>query len=185
MLERIEAVKATGYADEVIIEDYIDQKIDDIQKYDVDIFVISSDWEGKFDYLKEFCKVVYLPRTKGISSTMLRAESTINLKIEIIGCWRMAKRFTVESAVVSSVDVVTAFDIVKSITYEYSKLYKRIDICTSCKELFSKVDAVYISTSHLIHYQLIKDAIVYNKHVLCETPMVLNSIQAKELFYIS
>ena len=58
VLERVEAVKATGYADQIIIEDYVGQKIDDIQKYDVDIFAIGSDWEGKFDYLNEFCKVV-------------------------------------------------------------------------------------------------------------------------------
>ena len=72
VLERVEAVKATGYADEVIIEDYLGQKIDDIQRYNVDIFAIGSDWEGKFDYLNEYCKVVYLPRTEGISSTQLR-----------------------------------------------------------------------------------------------------------------
>ena len=54
VLERVEAVKATGYADEVIIEDYLGQKIDDIQKYDVDIFAIGSDWLGKFDYLNEY-----------------------------------------------------------------------------------------------------------------------------------
>lgn len=54
VLERIEAVKETGYADEIIIEDYVGQKIDDIQKYNADIFAIGSDWKGKFDYLKEF-----------------------------------------------------------------------------------------------------------------------------------
>ena len=69
VLERVEAVKATGYADEIVIEDYVGQKIDDIQKYDVDIFAIGSDWEGKFDYLKEYCQVVYLPRTPEISSS--------------------------------------------------------------------------------------------------------------------
>ena len=74
VLERVEAVKATGYADEVIIEDYVGQKIDDIQKYNVDIFAVGSDWEGTFDYLNEFTKVVYLPRTEGISSTILRYE---------------------------------------------------------------------------------------------------------------
>lgn len=63
VLERVEAVKATGYADKIIIEDYVGQKIDDIQKYDVDIFAIGSDWEGKFDYLNEFCQVDYQPRT--------------------------------------------------------------------------------------------------------------------------
>ena len=90
VLERVEAVKATGYADEVIIEDYIGQKIDDIQKYNIDVFAIGSDWEGKFDYLKEYCDVVYLPRTEGISSTQLRAELTDDITLGIIGCGRVA-----------------------------------------------------------------------------------------------
>lgn len=70
--ERISAVQATGYADEIITEDYAGQKIDDIVRYNVDVFVLGSDWAGKCDYLKEYCEVVYLPRTEGISSTMLR-----------------------------------------------------------------------------------------------------------------
>ena len=71
VLERVEAVRKTGYADEIIIEDYVGQKIDDIQKYNIDIFTVGSDWVGKFDYLNEFCKVVYLPRTEGVSSTQI------------------------------------------------------------------------------------------------------------------
>ena len=85
VLERVEAVKTTGYADEVIIEDYLGQKIDDIQRYDVNIFAIGSDWEGKFDYLNEYCKVVYLPRTEGISSTMLREQSEEVYSIGVVG----------------------------------------------------------------------------------------------------
>ena len=72
VLERVEAVKATGYADEVIIEDYLGQKIDDIQKYNVDIFIMGDDWKGKFDFLKPYCEVVYLPRTQCISTTELK-----------------------------------------------------------------------------------------------------------------
>ena len=79
VFERIEAVRATGLADEIIIEDYLGQKVEDIQKYGVDIFAIGSDWEGHFDYLKDYCEVVYLPRTHGISSTFLREKlDTIN-----------------------------------------------------------------------------------------------------------
>ena len=92
VLERVEAVKATGIADEIIIEDYVGQKIDDIQKYGVDIFTVGSDWEGKFDYLNEYCKVVYLPRTEGISSTMLREESQEVVKLGIVGMGRVGKR---------------------------------------------------------------------------------------------
>ena len=109
VLERVEAVKATGYADEIIIEDYVGQKIDDIQKYNVDIFAIGSDWEGKFDYLNEFAQVVYLPRTEGISSTMLRAEITTDVRIGIIGCGRVAKRFPIEASVVNGVKIVSVY----------------------------------------------------------------------------
>ena len=72
LMERVEAVKATGIADEVIIEEYEGQKIDDIRRYGVDIFTVGSDWVGKFDYLNEYCQVIYLPRTEGVSSTELR-----------------------------------------------------------------------------------------------------------------
>ena len=123
VLERVEAVKATGYADKIIIEDYVGQKIDDIQKYNVDIFAIGSDWEGKFDYLNEFCKVVYLPRTQGISSTMLRAESQDEVKVGIIGCGRVANRFPSEARVVSGVNVCAAYDIDESKSMAYAAKY--------------------------------------------------------------
>ena len=110
VLERVEAVKATGYADEIIIEDYLGQKIDDIQRYNVDIFAIGSDWEGKFDYLNEYCKVIYLPRTEGISSTMLREQTEKIFRIGIVGTGRIAKRFIPESKVVNSVQVTAVFD---------------------------------------------------------------------------
>ena len=69
LMERIEAVRATGLADKIIVEEYEGQKIDDIRRYDVDIFTVGSDWIGKFDYLKEYCRVVYLERTEGVSSS--------------------------------------------------------------------------------------------------------------------
>ena len=70
--ERIAAVRATGIADKIIVEEYEGQKIDDIKKYGVDIFTVGSDWVGKFDYLGEYCTVKYLERTQGVSSTDLR-----------------------------------------------------------------------------------------------------------------
>ena len=74
LTERIENIRKTGLADEIIVEEYVGQKIDDIKRYDVDIFAIGSDLEGTFDYLKEYCEVVYLPRTEGISSTQIRCQ---------------------------------------------------------------------------------------------------------------
>lgn len=87
LMERVEAVKATGIADKIIIEEYEGQKIDDIKKYNVDIFTVGSDWTGYFDYLKSYCKVVYLQRTEGVSSSKIREEKrTVRLGLwEILG----------------------------------------------------------------------------------------------------
>ena len=71
-MERVEGVRATGLADEIIAEEYEGQKIDDIKRYGVDIFAIGSDWKGKFDFLKDYCEVVYLPRTPEISTTQIK-----------------------------------------------------------------------------------------------------------------
>ena len=182
VLERVEAVRQTGYADEIVIEDYIGQKIDDIQKYNVDIFAIGSDWEGKFDYLNEFAEVVYLPRTEGISSTMLRAESTTDVKVGIIGCGRVAHRFPSEADVVNGVKIVATYDTDMDSARNLAASVEGAKACSSPEELYEAVDAVYIATPHLTHYQYIKDAINAGKHVLCETPMVLESAQATELF---
>lgn len=185
VLERVEAVRATGLADKIIIEDYVGQKIDDIQKYDVDIFAIGSDWEGKFDYLNEFCEVVYLPRTEGISSTMLREESQEIVRMGIIGCGRVARRFPSEASVVSGVSVTAVFDSERSHSDSLSKNLGNVKVCDNLQELFDCVDAVYIATPHLAHYENIKAALDAKKHVLCETPMVLNGNEAKELYKIA
>src|SRR5690554_3652386 len=84
-LERIEDIRRTRIAEEIIIEEYEGQKIDNILKYNVDIFAIGSNWKGKFDYLNEFCEVVYLDRTKGVSSTMLRGQTQKIINVGIIG----------------------------------------------------------------------------------------------------
>lgn len=182
VLERVEAVKATGFADEVIIEDYVGQKIDDIQKYNIDIFAIGSDWEGHFDYLNEFTKVVYLPRTQGISSTMLRAETTTDVKVGVIGCGRVATRFPFEADVVNGITITACYDSNPSAMNNFASTYKSVSVCTSYEEMLSEVDAVYVATPHLQHYDCIKTALNEGKHVLCETPMVLKGAQAKELF---
>ena len=58
----------------VISEKNWEQKIDDIKKYDIDIFAMGDDWKGKFDFLKDYCEVIYLPRTQNISTTELKKE---------------------------------------------------------------------------------------------------------------
>ena len=70
--ERKEILESIRYVDKVIKESNWEQKVDDIIKYNIDVFVIGDDWEGKFDFLKEYCEVVYLPRTPDISTTQIK-----------------------------------------------------------------------------------------------------------------
>ena len=183
VLERVEAVKATGFVDQVVIEDYVGQKIDDILKYDVDIFAIGSDWEGKFDYLKEYCEVVYLPRTEGVSSTMLRAESQQVISLGVVGCGRIAQRFVSEISKVDAVRLTAVYDTSRSAAEAIVE--DGCYVCDSFEELVERVDAVYIATPHLAHYAQAKYALEHNRHVLCETPMVLRKEQAEELFALA
>ncbi|TGB00131.1 glycerol-3-phosphate cytidylyltransferase [Sporolactobacillus shoreae] len=67
-------LEAVRYVDLVIPENNWEQKIDDVKKYDVDVFVMGDDWKGKFDFLKDYCEVVYLPRTVGISTTKIKQD---------------------------------------------------------------------------------------------------------------
>jgi glycerol-3-phosphate cytidylyltransferase len=70
--DRREILGAIRYVDEVIPEDSWEQKRSDIQKYEVDVFVMGDDWAGKFDDLRDLCEVVYLSRTERISSTYIK-----------------------------------------------------------------------------------------------------------------
>lgn len=73
-------LEAIRYVDEVIPENTWDQKTEDVKKYNIDVFVMGDDWKGKFDYLKEYCDVVYLPRTLDISTTMVKEKLKVNSK---------------------------------------------------------------------------------------------------------
>lgn len=70
--KRKELLESIKYVDLVIEEGSWEQKIDDIKEFKIDIFVIGDDWEGQFDYLKEYCEVAYLKRTSEISSTAIK-----------------------------------------------------------------------------------------------------------------
>ncbi|MBQ9636532.1 MAG: Gfo/Idh/MocA family oxidoreductase [Prevotella sp.] len=185
VLERVEAVRATGLADKIVIEDYVGQKIDDIQKYDVDIFTVGSDWEGYFDYLREYCEVVYLPRTEGISSTMLREGQREVVRIGIAGAGRIARRFVPETHFVDAVEVTGVYDVVPEQAYQLAQQNQLSHIYESYEAMVADVDAVYIATPHLCHYEQARYALQQGRHVLCETPMVLSGDEARELYQVA
>lgn len=179
LIERIEAVKATGLADKIIIEEYEGQKIDDIKKYDVDIFTVGSDWIGKFDYLNEYCEVVYLERTKGISSSELREEKRA-IHLGLVGNSAFLNKIKDEAEYVNGLQITSLCTDNLDIMSEH---LKNVSFITNAySKLLANVDAVYIRSLPNEHYDQIKQALNMGKHVLCESPLTLDEQQSKELF---
>lgn len=182
LMERIESVRATGLADEIIVEEYEGQKIDDIKRYGVDIFTVGSDWKGYFDYLNEFCKVVYLDRTEGVSSSEIRAEKRV-LRLGLVGNSTLINKYEKECHFVNGVSVsgvCTTDDI--DLSDEIKDQYLITD---SLDKLLEVSDAVYIVSHPTKHYEQIKKALLANKHVLCESPIVISVREFEELCQIA
>ena len=164
LMKRVEAVKSLGIADEIIVEEYEGQKIDDIRRLGVDIFTVGSDWEGHFDYLKEYCKVVYLPRTEGVSSSEIRAERRM-VRLGIYGSGRVAEKYRTECGFVNGLECSG----MASSDEEYV-------------EHLGKCDAIYIQTHPRDHVRHIRLALEAGKHVLCESPIALSAVDCKAMF---
>ena len=179
LMERVESVRATGLADEIIIEEYEGQKIDDIKRYDIDIFTVGSDWVGKFDYLNEFCEVVYLDRTKGVSSTELRTDE-LNFKFGIVGETHIATKFYRESKYVNGIQLTGICSKEKDHLASFEG--EGLLLTDNFEELLEEVDAIFDISHPSKHYRHIKTALNKGKHVLCEAPIALDPDQAKELF---
>ena len=178
LIERIEAVRATGIADEIIIEEYEGQKIDDICRYGVDIFTVGSDWVGKFDYLNEYCKVVYLPRTEGVSSSDLRSEEA-HIWMGLVGCSSFLNKVEEESHYVNGLET-TGFCATNRDYFHENVL--NLPIATdNYGELLENIDAIFIKANPEEHFKLIKTALMNGKHVLCESPIAMSTIDGKNL----
>lgn len=183
LMKRIEAVKATGIADEIIIEEYEGQKIDDIKKYNVDIFTVGSDWVGYFDYLLEYCQVVYLPRTEGVSSSEIRNEKRAK-KVGLVGDAHFLNKVWKESKSVNGLKISALYTNKPDVMSKQA--LGEIELITDNFEKFiSEVDAVYIRSLPQNHYSHIKEALINGKHVLCESPLTLSKNQSEELFELA
>ena len=181
LMTRIENVKKTGFADEIIIEETVGQKFSDIKKYNIDIFTVGSDWVGKFDYINDYCKVVYLERTKNISSTMLREQKRHIQRIGIIGTGRIANRFVLEAKNVSGINVQSVYNPHPNSAAKFSEKWD-INPYSDLEKFYQDVDIIYIASPHETHYEYIKASLENGKHVLCEKPMVLKKSEAEEVF---
>ncbi len=176
LMERIEAVRQTGLVDEIIVEEYEGQKIDDIKRLEVDIFAIGSDWLGKFDYLEEFCKVVYLERTQGVSSSELRAEKR-EIRLGLVGEISLLNKYERESHYVNGLKITgvcSEYDDFLSPTLK--KIRKE-----NFEALLEDCDALYLTSQPKEHYPQIRYALEYKKHILCKSPITIDTKQWVEL----
>ena len=180
--KRIENVRQSGFADEIIVEDHLGQKVEDVQKYGIDIFAVGSDWHGAFEYMKQFCEVVYLERTKNVSSTMLRLRNHPIVRIGVIGTGRIAERFVPEAKYVSGVIVSCAYNPHPGRAKAFSDKFELELGTDNMEEFWDHVDAVYIASPHEFHYGYAREALLREKHVLCEKPIAFSQKEAKELF---
>lgn len=182
--DRLTAVKDTGIADSVIVEEYRGQKISDIREFGVDIFAIGSDWEGKFDYLKQYCDVVYLPRTQGISSTELRASRQDDIALGCIGIDYISERLIKESQHVAGMECCSVFPL-------EGQSMEGMEVCRSSKiydnliDLFSAVDAVYINVPIKWRSHYVRAALESDCHVICESPLFLSRAEGEELLSLA
>jgi len=185
LMRRIDNVRNTGFVDEIVIETHEGQKIEDIQKYDVNIFVLGSDWRGKFDYLSEYCEVIYAERTKDISSTDLRMQRRGVVRLGVAGTGRIAGRTMEELKYVSGVIPTAVYNPRMLSANNFASDYEIRASYDDYDCFLRDVDAVYIASPHEAHYTQTKQALLAGKHVLCEKPMVLCGSEARELFALA
>lgn len=180
LMTRIENVKKTGFADKIVVEEYFGQKIDDIKKYGVQVFTVGSDWDGYFDYLREYCQVIYLERTKGISSTQIRNSHSIRLGI--VGNEKILDRFIDEIKYVSGVDIIGAYAPEDGVDSQYkSAKFNTLSNYSTYEEMLNSVDAVYINSPLSMRPALMEKALLCGKHVLTEFPFCTDYEKSKFL----
>ena len=182
---RMDNVWKTGFADEIIVEDHEGQKVEDIQKYGIDIFTLGSDWVGRFDYLRQYCEVIYLPRTVGISSTELREKGNKIVRLGIIGTGRIAPRFLKETSFVSGIEVTCAYNPEKDSASAFEQEYQVKTLTEDFEAFLEDVDAVYVASPNETHSGYVRKALEAGKHVLCEKPMTFTYAEAVELYELA
>ena len=181
LIKRIENVRRTGLADEIIIEEYQGQKVNDIIKYDIDVLVIGSDWRGKFDYLKNYCEVVYLERTKNISSTQLRDEGKL-FNIGIVTDNDQDNDMVAETKFVSGLHVESVYSETEETAEKFCDKYELDSYWTDYDRFLEEVDIVYIKCKQSRRAEYIECAIEKDKYVISDTPMALSPDRLQRLF---
>lgn len=182
---RIENVRKTGFADEIIIEEFQGQKILDVQKYNIDVLVIGSDWYGKFEYLKPYCQVVYLERTKNISSTQLRQKEFF-LQFGIITESLDDHDIVLETKYISGIHLDRVYSEKVDVSEEFSQKYELNSAYSALSPFLNGIDAVFINLKDSsIRYRYIKSVLQAGKHVFCHFPSDMHEEQLVELIELA
>ena len=181
LVKRIENVKNSGFADKIIVEEYLGQKIQHILQYNVDVLVVGSDWKGKFDHMRKYCEVVYLERTKDISSTMLRETGDI-YKLGIVTDNESDDDMVLESKYVSGIHVESVYSDNEKTAEEFCSTFELDNYYTDYSKFLESVDVIYINTEKEKKYELIKAAL-HNSKVVISSPVIADTVdKIKELY---
>lgn len=181
---RIENVRKTGFADKIIVEEYLGQKIHDIAKYNVDILVIGSDWRGKFDHLNKYCEVRYLERTKNISSTQLRDEMG-TLRYGIVTDSLLDNGNVTEPKHVSGIHVECVYSRSPDVAREFCQKHELNHGYTDFDDFLNDTDIVYIKTVRKERAEYVRRALAAGRHVICDAPETLDPNEHRELMNLA
>ena len=154
--------------DEIIVEEYLGQKISDIIKYDIDTFVIGDDWKGKFDHLSRYCEMVYLERTKNISSTKLREENFTKYNIGIITDQTDDNQIVKEAKLVSGFEVTSVYSEDMKCAEKMQEKYGLEASYNDLNSFYEDIQVVYIRTALDKRYEMIIKSLDAGKHVICD-----------------
>lgn len=172
---RIENVRKTGFADKIIVEEYLGQKIQDIIKYNIDVFIIGSDWKGKFDHLSKYCQVLYLERTKDISSTQLREKRLNIYRLGIATDQDLSNPdFVNDIHVVSGIHVESVFAEDVDLAGEICDQYELSQAFDDFQAFLEDVDVVFLMIDLKKREAYIRQALLAGKHVISDVPYSLD-----------
>ncbi len=179
---RIEKVSETGFADKIIVEEYLGQKIQDILQYHVDVLVVGSDWIGKFDHMRKYCEVVYLERTKDISSTLLRETAGDILSLGIVTDDVEDDEIILEAKYVSGVHSEAVYAEDADIAEEFCDKFELDRSFCDYDAFLDSVDIVYVRCDRAKKFDKIKRALERGKVVL-STPIVGKNAEEVDALY--
>ena len=178
---RIENVQNTGFADEIIVEEYLGQKIGDIIRYDIDAFVIGDDWRGKFDHLSKYCDMIYLERTKGISSTKIREKTFDQYDVGIIFDHVDDNELVKEAKMVNGFEVKNIFCEDKKMLEEFKEKYAIENTFDTYESMIQASDIIFVRCSIADRVKYIRQALIEGKHVIYDSPATFKPQEQKEL----